>query len=78
MPDLFPIYDVALKKRGRKWIWSVTTTEEQLVMVGAEASRSAASYRANSALFLLLQSSPYRLPCATRTEYPGTRVRRWS
>jgi hypothetical protein len=50
-----------LKQRGRRWLWEVRTTERTPVMTGSGSSRSAASYEANRALFLLLSSAPYRL-----------------
>jgi hypothetical protein len=58
-------------------MWSVWTAEGKVVMAGAETSRAAAGYRANSALFLLLQSSPYRrLQSPAHAEQPRARVRR--
>jgi hypothetical protein len=61
MPDRFPIFEVGLKKRGRKWRWRVCTTEGTTVMQGSEGNRTAAKYQADRALFLLLLSAPYRL-----------------
>jgi len=58
--DQFPVFELALTKRGRKWKWSVSTSEGEVVMMGSETSRPAAKYRADSALFLLLSSAPYR------------------
>jgi hypothetical protein len=58
--DQFAVFELALTKRGRKWKWSVSTSEGDVVMVGTETSRPAAKYRADSALFLLLSSVPYR------------------
>jgi hypothetical protein len=60
MPYQFPVFEVVLKKRGRKWNWRVCTPEGDVVMQGAEASRRAAKYKADRALFQLLQSAPYR------------------
>jgi hypothetical protein len=61
MPYQFPIFDVVLKKRGRKtWRWRVCTAEGLVVMRGSENSRPAAKYHADRALFLLLLSAPYR------------------
>jgi hypothetical protein len=57
VPDRFPIFDVKWKKQGRKWAWAVGPTDGAPIMLGLESSRSAASYRANRALFLLLLSS---------------------
>src|ERR1700733_8009549 len=58
--DQFQIFEVVLKKRRRKWLWSVSTTDGDAVIVGSESSRPAAKYNANRALFLLLLSAPYR------------------
>jgi hypothetical protein len=61
MPDYFPVFEVALRKRGRTtWRWWVYTTEGDIMMHGSETSRTAAKYRADRALFLLLSSAPYR------------------
>jgi hypothetical protein len=59
-PDQFPVFELALTKRGRKWKWSVSTSEGDVVMMGSESSRPAAKYKADRALFLLLSSAPYR------------------
>jgi hypothetical protein len=66
MSDRIRIFEVALKRRGRKWGWWVRTTEGEVVMMGAERSRPAARYEANKALFLLLLSAPYRSQVAVR------------
>jgi hypothetical protein len=58
--DQFQIFEVILKKRRRKWLWSVSATDGDAVIVGSESSRPAAKYNANRALFLLLLSAPYR------------------
>jgi hypothetical protein len=58
--DQFQIFEVVLRKRRRKWLWRVSTTEGDAVIVGSESSRPAAKYNANRALFLLLLSAPYR------------------
>jgi hypothetical protein len=58
--DQFPVFEVHLKKRGRKWRWCVCTSEGYVVMLGSEGSRPAAKYKAHRALFLLLLSAPYR------------------
>src|ERR1700745_1345870 len=60
MSGQFPIFDVALKKRGRKWSWAVSPTDGAPLMLGSESSRPAARYRANRALFQLLLTSSYR------------------
>ena len=58
MSDRGFVFEVVLKQRGRGWSWDVCTTEGALVMTGFRSSRSAASYEANRALFLLLSSAP--------------------
>jgi hypothetical protein len=58
--DQFQIFEVVLKKRRRKWLWRVSTTDGDAVIEGSESSRPAAKYNANRALFLLLLSAPYR------------------
>ncbi len=60
MSDRLPFFEVFIKQRRRRWSWSVCTKEGTLVMTGSRISRSAASYDANRALFLLLLSAPYR------------------
>jgi hypothetical protein len=60
MPYQFPVFEVTLKKRSRAWRWCVCTTEGQVVIRGSERRRSAAKYKANRALFLLLLGTPYR------------------
>ena len=59
MPGRFPVFEVSLRKRGRKWAWTVAPTNGPPIMLGSESSRPAASYRANRALFLLLLSAPF-------------------
>jgi hypothetical protein len=58
--DQLPVFELALTKRGRAWRWRVCTTEGAVVMQGSEGSRTAAKYKADRALFLLLLSAPYR------------------
>jgi hypothetical protein len=58
--DQFRIFEVFLKKRRRKWLWRVSTTDGDAVIEGSEGSRLAAKYNANRALFLLLLSAPYQ------------------
>jgi hypothetical protein len=60
MPSQFPVFEVVLERRGRKWSWRVCTSEGDVVMKGSESSRPAANYKADRALFLLLLSAPYR------------------
>jgi hypothetical protein len=61
MTDRFPIFEMVLKKHGRKWTWCVRTTEGMAIMQGSGANRAAAKYQADRALFLLLLTAPYRL-----------------
>jgi hypothetical protein len=71
MPYQFPIFEVVLKKSGRKtWRWRVCTTEGRVVMRGSENSRPAAKYYANRAFFLLLMSAPYRSATYASTASP--------
>jgi len=58
--EQFQIFEVVLKKRRRKWLWRVSTTDGDALIEGSESSRPAAKYNANRALFLLLLSAPYR------------------
>jgi hypothetical protein len=60
MPYQFPVFEVVLKRRGRKWSWSVCTSEGDVVVRGSESSRPAANYKADRALFFLLLTAPYR------------------
>jgi hypothetical protein len=62
MSHRYSLFDVILKQRGRGrgWLWEVCSAEGAPVMTGSRSSRSAASYEANRALFLLLSSAPYR------------------
>jgi hypothetical protein len=66
MPDHASMFDVALNRRGRIWAWRVCTAGGNVIMQGSESTRSAARYKANHALFLLLLAAPYRsgLPAA--------------
>jgi hypothetical protein len=66
MPDRFAIFEIGLKKRGRKWRWCVCTTEGRAIMYGFEGNRTAAKYQADRALFLLLLSAPYRSRLSTQ------------
>lgn len=58
MRDQFPVFEVSLKKRGRRWMWAVGPIDSVPIMLGSEASRWGARYKANGALFLLLLSHP--------------------
>ena len=57
LPHL-PVFEARLKRRGRRWKWSVCTAEGRVVMEGAESRRIAASYQANRAIFLMLLCAP--------------------
>ena len=72
MQDQFQVFDVVLKQRGRSWRWCVCTTEQKAVIQGSEASRRAAKYKADRALFQLL-CAPY--PAREPGSFDGT-VRR--
>ena len=61
MSSQFAVFEMFLNKRGRGWTWRVCTTAGDVVMWGSEGSRHAANYKAYRALFLLLQTAPYRL-----------------
>jgi len=61
MTDRFPIFEMVLIKRRRKWAWCVRTIEGIAIMQGSDANRAAAQYQADRALFLLLLTAPYRL-----------------
>jgi hypothetical protein len=68
MPDqAYPVYDIRVRQRGRRWWWSVWTTERSLLMAGFTRNRPAARYEAHKALFLLLLSAPHRSRRSTRT-----------
>jgi hypothetical protein len=57
----FPIFEVSpVQRRRRKWTWSICTSDGAVVVQGREASRPAAKYRADRALFMLLLTAPYR------------------
>src|SRR6516164_1402293 len=74
-PDQFPVFDVTVRRRGRAWRWSVSTTEGAVVMDGSERSRAAAAYQANRAIFLLLSTAPTNvLVCAVRDFGSPTRT----
>ncbi|QOZ51280.1 hypothetical protein XH90_07705 [Bradyrhizobium sp. CCBAU 53338] len=57
----FQFFEVALAQRRRRtWAWSIRTSQGEVVMRGRGASRPAAKYQADRALFLLLLTAPYR------------------
>lgn len=60
MSDRFPIFEIVLERRRRRWVWAVRTNVGMLVITGSRSSRSAARYEAHRALFLMLLSAPYR------------------
>jgi hypothetical protein len=61
MPYQFPVFEVAVVKRGRKrWRWRVSTTEGRVIVHGSESNRPAARYHADRALFQLLLAAPCR------------------
>lgn len=60
MPDQFPVFERLLKKRSRVWRWCLCTTEGKVVMHGTESNRTAAKYKADRALFLMLLCAPYQ------------------
>jgi hypothetical protein len=75
MPDHTLIFDIALNQRGRIWVWRVCTARGDVIMKGSESTRSAARYKANQALFLLLLTAPYRLRFTTAGVQPTARQR---
>jgi hypothetical protein len=66
MSDRFQLFEVLVKQRGRRWWWSVWTTDGALIMDGSTSNRLGARYEAHRALFLLLQSAPYQSRPSTR------------
>ena len=61
MSAQFPVFDIVLKKSGRKpWRWWVCSTEGQVIMRGSESSRAVARHCAYRALFLLLLSAHHQ------------------
>lgn len=59
--DRYAGYDIVLKQRGRgRWKWAVCGAGGEAVMSGSECSRTAARYKAERALFLLLSASASR------------------
>jgi len=74
MPS-FSIFEVDLKKRGRKWRWCVSTTNGTVVMQGFESTRPAAKYQADRAFFLLLLAAAYRSRASARSASHARRSR---
>lgn len=54
--DDLPSFDIHLRQKRHRWKWLVVTSDDRPMMHGHAASRAAASYAANRALFLLLAS----------------------
>ena len=54
MADHFAVFETHLRKRGRRWTWYLCTADGRLLIQSSEASRPAARYRANRALFQML------------------------
>jgi hypothetical protein len=71
MADQLQTFETVLRKRGRRWSWTVCNGEAAAIMQGSEGSLPAARYEANRALFLLLLSAPYRSPLADRHKEDG-------
>jgi hypothetical protein len=66
-PERFPVFEAVVSRRGRTWKWFVCTSEGAPVMCGSESSQSAAKYRANRAIFLLLSAAPFSIGSASAT-----------
>jgi len=66
-PEQFQVFEVVLKKRRRRWLWSLSAVDGDALIEGSESSRSVAKYSANRALFLLLLSAPYRTNSAQQS-----------
>ncbi|WIW45385.1 hypothetical protein ML401_28645 [Bradyrhizobium sp. 62B] len=65
-------YDIVLKPRGRgRWKWAVRRSCGEILMSGSECGRAAARYKAERALFLLLNAS------ASRAASVGGRAPDW-
>ena len=61
------MFEVTLRKRGRtRWEWRVCDSTGREIMQGWETSRSAARYKGERALFLLLLA-----PLPNRAPQPG-------
>lgn len=57
MPHELPLFEIQLRPRRRACRWYLCTPEGRALMQGSEASRAAAGYQANRALFLMLLAS---------------------
>lgn len=75
MSDRFPIFEVILEQRRRRWVWSVRTTGGTLVMTGSKSNRSAARHEADRALFLMLLSAPYHSRLSRRMIHANQQAR---
>jgi hypothetical protein len=71
MADQFPVFEQLLRRRGRAWKWRLCTTEGTVVMHGTEGSRTAAKYKADRALFLMLLCASYQSTSASARDDPG-------
>ena len=71
----WPVFDILVGKRGRRWWWSVWTAEGVLLMSGFATNRLAARYEAHKALFLLLLSAPYHSRSSIRAIQREIRAR---
>ena len=49
-----PTYQIQIKRKRVRWKWLVSTLGGDPMMHGSEASRAAAAYAANRAVFLLI------------------------
>jgi hypothetical protein len=65
-----PAFEYFVRRRGRRWLWSLHTAEGVQVMMGSARNRSTAVYQANRALFQLLLSAPYRLAAQVHQQGP--------
>lgn len=68
MSDRFPIFEVILEQRKRRWVWSVRTTGGTLVMTGSRSTRSTARYEAERALLLMLLNAPHHSRLSARND----------
>ena len=52
-----PTFEIQLKRKRVRWEWLVSARGGDPMMRGSEASRAAAAYKANRAVFLLIATS---------------------
>ena len=70
MPSRFPTFEIVVKKgRRTAWRWCICASKGGVVMRGSETTRSAARYKAERALFLLLLSAPYHPSISRRPAF---------